>query len=127
MTGGKAHASPAMRRLARELGVSELATVPATGRKGRDEDLKQFVKGIVQSAQSSGGAGLGLLPDPVVDFAKFGDIETQPLPQLRNRGDNLSRNGARVPHITFFEDADITELEAFRKGKKRQQKKRVLN
>jgi len=121
VTGGKAHASPAMRRLARELGVSELATVPATGRKGciTEEDLKQFVKGIVQSAQSGGGAGLGLLPDPVVDFAKFGDIETQPLPRIKKiSGDNLARNWVRVPHITFFEDADITELEAFRKGKK---------
>ena len=121
VTGGKAHASPAMRRLARELGVSDLATVPATGRKGRitEEDLKQFVKGIVQSAQSGGGAGLGLLPDPVVDFAKFGDIESKPLPRIKKiSGDNLARNWVRVPHITFFEDADITELEAFRKGKK---------
>lgn len=121
VTGGKAHASPAIRRLARELGVSELATVPATGRKGRitEEDLKLFVKGIVQSAQNGGGAGLGLLPDPVVDFAKFGDIDTQPLPRIKKiSGDNLARNWVRVPHITFFEDADITELEAFRKGKK---------
>ena len=121
VTGGKAHASPAMRRLARELGVSDLTTVPATGRKGRitEEDLKQFVKGIVQSAQNGGGAGLGLLPDPVVDFAKFGDIDTQPLPRIKKiSGDNLARNWVRVPHITFFEDADITELEAFRKGKK---------
>ena len=119
--GGKAHASPAIRRLARELGVNQLDTVPATGRKGRitEEDLKQFVKGIVQGAQNDGGAGLGLLPDPVVDFAKFGDIESQPLPRIKKiSGNNLARNWVRVPHITFFEDADITELEAFRKGKK---------
>lgn len=118
-----AHASPAIRRLARELGV-DLAQVTATGRKGRvlENDIKKHVKAIMQgqgSTAGSSGAGLGLLPDPVVDFAKFGQVETKVLPRIKKiSGANLARNWIRVPHITFFEDADITDLEAFRKDKK---------
>ncbi len=119
---GDPHASPAIRRLARELGV-DLSQVVATGRKGRvlEADLKKHVKAIVQGAASgaNAGSGLGLLPDPVVDFAQFGEVETKPLPRIKKiSGANLARNWVKVPHISFFEDADITDLEAFRKAKK---------
>ncbi len=117
-----AHASPAIRRLARELGV-DLSQVTATGRKGRvlEDDVKKHVKAVMQGQGAAGtaGAGLGLLPDPVVDFAKFGEIETKTLPRIKKiSGANLARNWIKVPHITFFEDADITDLETFRKDKK---------
>lgn len=118
---GDVHAGPAVRRFARELGV-DLAKVTGSGRKGRiiTEDVQQFVKSVMQSqGGGAAGASLGLLPDPVVDFAKFGEIETQPLSRIKKiSGANLARNWVRVPHITFFEDADITEMEAFRKAKK---------
>ncbi len=123
-----AHATPAIRRFARELGV-ELSVVSASGRKGRitEEDVKKFVKGVMQSGAAATvalGAGLDLLPDPVVDFAKFGDIETKPLSRIKKiSGANLSRNWVRIPHVTFFEDADITDLEDFRGTKKAEAEK----
>lgn len=128
-----AHASPSVRRFARELGV-EIARVPGTGPKGRitQLDVQNFVKGVIaQTAQASalasgsvnaaapaGSADLGgmtLLPWPSVDFTKFGPIERQPLSRIKKiSGANLHRNWVRIPHVTNHEEADITELEAFR-------------
>ena len=122
---GKAHASPSVRLFARELGVN-LTKVPATGPKRRilKEDVTAFVKGVMQAgvvpgaAPSLGGAGLGgfdLLPWPKVDFEKFGAIEVQPLSRIKKiSGQNLARNWVMIPAVTYHEDADITDLEAFR-------------
>lgn len=116
----KTHASPSVRLFARELGV-DLAKVPATGPKGRilKEDVTAFVKGVMQSAPAAGapslGGGLDLLPWPKVDFEKFGPIETQPLSRIKKiSGQNLARNWVMIPAVTYHEDADITDLEAFR-------------
>ncbi len=112
------HAGPAVRQFARELGI-ELSQVKGTGQKGRitREDLAQFVKG--QMGGGSGGASLGLLADPVVDFAEFGTIRTEKMPRIKKiSGAALTRNAIRIPHITLFDDADITSLEAFRVSKK---------
>lgn len=122
----KAHAGPSVRKLARELGV-DLGRVQGTGHKNRvmAEDVKGFVKGVMQvtesgtklsSAAGSLGGGLDLLPWPKVDFSKFGEVEVKPLSKIqRISGQNLSRNWAMIPHVTFNDDADMTELEAFRK------------
>ena len=120
----KAHAGPSVRRLARELGV-DLGRVKGTGRKGRiiDADVKAFVKGVMQNpvaaapaAAAGSGVGLDLLPWPKVDFAKFGPIETKPLSRIQKiSGANLSRNWVMIPHVTFNDECDITELEDFRK------------
>ena len=116
------HASPSVRQFARELGV-DLAKVPATGPKGRilQQDVTAFIKGVMQSGTSSTapaanlGGGLDLLPWPKVDFAKFGDIEVKPLSRIKKiSGQNLARNWVMIPAVTYHEDADITELEAFR-------------
>jgi pyruvate dehydrogenase E2 component (dihydrolipoamide acetyltransferase) len=119
----KAHASPSVRKFARELGV-DLNRVPATGPKNRilQEDVQGFVKGVMSGSQtavttSSGadGAALGLLPWPKVDFAKFGAIESKPLSRIKKiSGANLHRNWVMIPHVTNCDEADITELEAFR-------------
>jgi pyruvate dehydrogenase E2 component (dihydrolipoamide acetyltransferase) len=118
----KAHASPSVRQFARELGV-DLSKVKGSGPKGRilKEDVQGFVKTALASvAQGSGagvsaGLGLGLLPWPQVDFAKFGAIEVQPLSRIKKiSGANLHRNWVMIPHVTNNDDADITELEAFR-------------
>ncbi|MGV0999501.1 MAG: dihydrolipoyllysine-residue acetyltransferase [Fluviibacter sp.] len=122
--GGSVHASPSIRAYARELGV-DLTQVKASGPKSRivREDITGFVKnamstGIVPgkaATASSGGNGLDLLPWPKVDFAKFGPIEVQPLSRIKKiSGQNLSRNWAMIPAVTYHEDADITDLEAFR-------------
>jgi pyruvate dehydrogenase E2 component (dihydrolipoamide acetyltransferase) len=118
--GKKAHASPSMRAYARELGV-DLARVKASGPKGRitREDINAFVKGALQApatAQAAtGGGGLDLLPWPKVDFTKFGDIERKPLSRIRKlSAANLARNWAMIPAVTYHEDADVTDLEAFR-------------
>jgi len=122
--GGKVHASPSVRAFARELGV-DLNKVNATGPKGRivKEDVTGFVKGVMSAppaaAPASGGASLGggldLLPWPKVDFAKFGEIEVKPLSRIKKiSGQNLSRNWVMIPAVTYHEDADITDLEAFR-------------
>lgn len=119
--GGKTHASPSVRAFARELGV-DLTKVAATGPKGRilKEDVTAFVKGALSgAAPAAGGAALGggldLLPWPKIDFSKFGEIETQPLSRIKKiSGQNLSRNWAMIPAVTYHEDADITDLEAFR-------------
>jgi pyruvate dehydrogenase E2 component (dihydrolipoamide acetyltransferase) len=120
----KAHASPSVRKFARELGV-DLNRVKGTGPKNRilQEDVQGFVKGVMSGASPSPlagegrgeGAGLGLLPWPKVDFAKFGAIETKPLSRIKKiSGANLHRNWVMIPHVTNHDEADITELEAFR-------------
>jgi pyruvate dehydrogenase E2 component (dihydrolipoamide acetyltransferase) len=122
--GFKPHASPSVRKFARELGV-DLARVRGSGPKGRvlQHDVQAFVKGIVTGAAPAPAAagaaaaatGLALLPWPQVDFAKFGPIETQPLSRIKKiSGANLARNWVMIPHVTNNEEADITELEAFR-------------
>ncbi len=119
----KAHASPSVRKFARELGV-DLNRVKGNGPKNRilQEDVQGFVKGVMSGSQPSGaasggtdGAALGLLPWPKVDFAKFGAIETKPLSRIKKiSGANLHRNWVMIPHVTNHDEADITELEAFR-------------
>lgn len=119
----KAHASPSIRKFARELGV-DLGRVKATGPKNRVmlEDVQAFVKGVMSAppaavAASGGdsGAALGLLPWPKVDFTKFGEIEAKPLSRIKKiSGANLHRNWVMIPHVTNHDECDITELEAFR-------------
>jgi pyruvate dehydrogenase E2 component (dihydrolipoamide acetyltransferase) len=115
---GVAHASPAIRRFARELGV-QVAQVKGSGEKGRvtKDDVQNFVKAALgQPRGAAGGNGLQVLAMPVVDFAKFGAIEARPLSRIRKlSGANLHRNWVTIPHITQFDEADITEMEAFRK------------
>ena len=116
--GLKAHASPAIRRFARELGV-QVGQVKGSGVKGRvtKEDVQLFVKAaLAQPRGVAGGNGLQVLAMPVVDFAKFGAIETRPLSRIKKMaGANLHRNWVTIPHVTQFDEADITEMEAFRK------------
>ncbi len=117
------HASPSVRKFARELGV-DVARVHGTGPKGRitQEDVRAFVKSVLSGAQAvsaapaaAGGGELNLLPWPKVDFAKFGPIDSKPLSRIKKiSGANLHRNWVMIPHVTNNEDADITELEAFR-------------
>ncbi|TBR08293.1 MAG: dihydrolipoyllysine-residue acetyltransferase [Rugosibacter sp.] len=122
--GTHAHASPSVRAFARTLGA-DVAKVSGTGVKGRitQADVEAFVKSVmtdagsaVASGQTSGGLnGLNLLPWPTVDFAKFGAIELRPLSRIKKiSGANLARNWAMIPHVTQFDEADITDLEAFR-------------
>ena len=116
----KAHAGPSTRKLARELGV-DLGSVKGSGAKGRitADDVKAFVKGALQKGVGSGaslGGGLDLLPWPKVDFSKFGEVEVKELSRIKKiSGQNLSRNWVVIPHVTVNEDADLTDLEAFRK------------
>ena len=119
---GHAHASPSVRLFARELGV-DLSKVTARGPKGRilREDISAFVKGTLQAApppaatSASLGGNLDLLPWPKIDFEKFGPIERQPLSRIKKiSGQNLARNWVMIPAVTYHEDADITDLEAFR-------------
>jgi len=118
-TGAIAHASPGVRRFARELGVP-LAQVTGSGPKNRilKEDIHSFVKQTFAggvSARGGGLADLGLPPWPKVDFAKFGPIETQPRTRIQKiSAPGLARNWVMIPHVTQFDEADITELEAFR-------------
>nr|WP_207168537.1 dihydrolipoyllysine-residue acetyltransferase [Thiocystis violacea] len=121
--GRKAHASPAVRRFARELGV-DLARVKGSGPKGRalKEDVQTFVKQALAQGQASdtGAPSAFQLPAaPDVDFARFGAIETRELPRIRKiSGRHLHRCWVGIPHVTQFDDADITELEAFRQQQK---------
>jgi pyruvate dehydrogenase E2 component (dihydrolipoamide acetyltransferase) len=113
-----AHASPSVRKFARELGV-DLAKVNGTGPNGRitHEDVQAFVKGVMTRGvpATASGAGLDLLPWPKVDFAKFGPVEVKPLSRIKKiSGANLHRNWVMIPHVTNHDDADITELEQFR-------------
>ncbi|MEZ9303099.1 pyruvate dehydrogenase complex dihydrolipoyllysine-residue acetyltransferase [Vibrio breoganii] len=119
-----AHASPVVRRLAREFGVN-LSKVKGTGRKNRilKDDVQNFVKDALKRLESGAGASgkgdgsaLGLLPWPKVDFSKFGDTEVQKLSKIKKiSGANLHRNWVMIPHVTQWDNADITELEKFRK------------
>jgi pyruvate dehydrogenase E2 component (dihydrolipoamide acetyltransferase) len=122
-TGAKPHASPSVRKFARELGV-DLALVRGSGPKGRitTDDVRGFVKGVMAGGArpaaapaAAAGAGLGVLAWPQVDFAKFGPIERIEMSRIKKlSGPNLHRNWVMIPHVTNHEDADITELEAFR-------------
>ncbi|MDN8068836.1 dihydrolipoyllysine-residue acetyltransferase (plasmid) [Burkholderia vietnamiensis] len=118
------HASPSVRKFARELGV-DVARVPGTGPKGRitKDDITGFVKGVMSgqraapgaAAAPAGGGELNLLPWPKVDFAKFGPFEAKPLSRIKKiSGANLHRNWVMIPHVTNNDEADITELEALR-------------
>ncbi|MCK8131040.1 pyruvate dehydrogenase complex dihydrolipoyllysine-residue acetyltransferase [Pseudoalteromonas sp. 2CM28B] len=121
-----AHASPVVRRLAREFGIN-LANVKGSGRKNRvvKEDVQNYVKNLVKQVESgqlpagkgnAGGGELGLIPWPKVDFAKFGEIEEKKLSRIQKlSGKNLHRNWVQIPHVTQFDEADITSLEVFRK------------
>jgi len=128
-----AHASPGVRRFARELGV-DLGQVKGSGPKGRilKEDVQSFVKGVIAGGAAAGapaaggGAGLALgLPAwPVVDFSKFGPVETQPLSRIKKiSGPFLHRNWIHIPHITQQDEADVTELEEFRKSMSKEAEK----
>jgi pyruvate dehydrogenase E2 component (dihydrolipoamide acetyltransferase) len=121
-TGKLSHASPSIRKFARELGVN-LSLVQGTGPKNRilQGDVQAFVKGELAKPRSENmGAGLGALatlPMPVVDFSQFGEIETKPLSRIKKiSGANLHRNWVTAPHVTQFDEADITDLEDFRKS-----------
>lgn len=118
----KPHASPSVRRYARELGV-DIGKVAPSGKHGRilHDDVQRYVKDTMTRLEAvgqvsvSGGGGLDLLPWPKVDFAKFGEIEVKPLSRIKKiSGQNLGRNWVLIPHVTNFDEADITELEAFR-------------
>ena len=124
--GQKPHASPSIRKFARELGV-DLARLAGTGPKGRitHEDVQNYVKSILaggatpgQAAAAKGsGVGLDLLPWPSLDFSKFGATELLPLSRIKKiSGPNLHRNWVMIPHVTQFDEADVTELEEFRKS-----------
>jgi pyruvate dehydrogenase E2 component (dihydrolipoamide acetyltransferase) len=134
---GKVHASPSVRRLAREFGV-DLTQVQGSGRKNRvqKEDVQSFVKYELSrpkmnpgSSAGSGntGGGLQVLAQPKVDFAKFGEIEEVPLTRIQKlSGPNLHRNWVTIPHVTQFDEADITDLESFRKEQNAIAEKRKL-
>jgi pyruvate dehydrogenase E2 component (dihydrolipoamide acetyltransferase) len=118
------HASPSIRKFARELGV-DLGRVQGSGTKGRivREDVQVFVKGVLTgrpapaAAPEGKGGGLDVLPWPEVDFAKFGPVELKPRSRIKKlSAANLHRNWVMIPHVTQFDEADITELEAFRKS-----------
>ena len=132
-SGTPSHASPSVRAFARSLGV-DVAKVTGHGPKGRilQEDVQAFVKGVmttgaVSPASTSGGSpggGLDLLPWPKVDFAKFGPVEVKPLSRIKKiSGANLHRNWVMMPHVTQFDEADITDLEAFRVAMNRENEK----
>lgn len=132
-----AHASPVVRRLAREFGIN-LANVKGSGRKNRvvKEDVQNYVKNLVKQVESgqlsagngnAGGGELGLIPWPKVDFAKFGEIEEKKLSRIQKlSGKNLHRNWVQIPHVTQFDEADITSLEEFRKEQNALSEKKKL-
>jgi len=121
-SAAQTHASPSVRRLARELEI-DLSQIPASGPKGRitKDDLRSFLSGPAPAPAaapaSTDGAGLGLAPWPRVDFAKFGPVERRPLTRIQKiSGPALHRNWVMIPHVTHQDEADITDLEAFRKS-----------
>jgi len=129
-TGKLSHASPSIRKFARELGVN-LALVQGTGAKNRilQSDVQSYVKGELAKPRTENmGAGvssLAALPMPVIDFSQFGTIETKPLSRIKKlSGANLHRNWVTAPHVTQFDDADITDLEDFRKSMQADAEKR---
>lgn len=118
--GSEVYAGPAVRKLARQLGV-ELGKVSGTGPRSRitKDDLKDFVKSVMQSGGASAAGGAGIPPIPAVDFAKFGEIEIKPMNKIQKlTAANMVRNWLNVPHVTQFDDVDISDLEDFRKGMK---------
>lgn len=125
----KAHAGPAVRHMARELGVN-LNKVKGSGRKGRilKEDLQSFVKEVMAEGADIGTpltGGMGIPEIPAIDFSQFGEIETRPLSRIKKlSGVHLQRSWLNIPHVTQFDEADITELEAFRKDLMDEAKKR---
>jgi pyruvate dehydrogenase E2 component (dihydrolipoamide acetyltransferase) len=116
-SGKPAHASPSVRRFARELGAN-LGQIKGSGPRGRilKEDVQNWIK--AELAKPTGEAiGLGFPPAPIIDFAKFGEVERQPLSRIKKlSGTNLHRNWVSAPHVTQFDEADITDLEDFRKS-----------
>ena len=123
---GDVYAGPAVRKLARQLGV-DMGKVSGTGPRGRllKDDVRNYVKPIVVAAQSGGSVGSGIPRVPAVDFAKFGEIETVKMSKVKKiTADNMTRNWLNVPHVTQWDDADITDLEAFRNGLKAEAEKR---
>ncbi len=128
-SNAKAHASPSIRKFARELGV-DLGIVAGSGPKGRitQEDVQNYVKGVIAAgpvsapaaaapSTSRGGAGLDLLPWPSLDFSKFGTTSLLPLSRIKKiSGPNLHRNWVMIPHVTQYDEADVTELEELRKS-----------
>lgn len=126
-----AHATPSVRRLAREFGIN-LAKIQPTGPKHRvlREDIQNYVKNAVKQVENGGSSGAfpGLLPWPKVDFSKFGEIESLPLTKIQKvSGANLHRNWVMIPHVTEFDETDITELEAFRKQQNAEAEKKKLD
>ncbi|KQN75597.1 dihydrolipoamide acetyltransferase [Duganella sp. Leaf61] len=124
-TGKLAHASPSIRKFARELGV-DLGKVPGSGPKGRitQIDVQNYVKGVIAgsiaapagaASSNAGGGNFNVLPWPSLDFSKFGPTELLPLSRIKKiSGPNLHRNWVQIPHVTQFDEADVTDLEAFR-------------
>ncbi|MCW2255483.1 pyruvate dehydrogenase E2 component (dihydrolipoamide acetyltransferase) [Providencia alcalifaciens] len=124
------HATPVIRRLAREFGVN-LAKVKGTGRKGRilREDVQSYVKDAIKRAEAPAAAGglPGMLPWPKVDYSKFGEVEEVELGRIQKiSGANLSRNWVMIPHVTLMEDVDTTEVEEFRKQQNKEAEKKQL-
>ncbi len=130
-SGKASHASPSVRKFARELGVN-LALVQGSGPKNRimQSDVQAFVKGELakprtENMGAGAGAALSALPMPVIDFSQFGEIETKPLSRIKKlSGANLHRNWVTAPHVTQFDEADITDLEDFRKSMQAEAEKR---
>ncbi|WP_218354074.1 dihydrolipoyllysine-residue acetyltransferase [Alteromonas lipotrueiana] len=132
---GKVHASPSVRRLAREFGVN-LSEVSGSGRKDRilKEDVQSYVKYELSRPKATAGSvgkgeggGLQVIPQPKVDFSKFGEVEEVPLTRIQKlSGPNLHRNWVTIPHVTQFEEADITDVETFRKEQNQVAEKRKL-
>ena len=126
-TGNKPHASPAVRRFARELGAN-VEKIKGTGPKGRilKDDVQAYIKSRLQ-APETGSFGLNLIDAPEIDFSQFGPIESSPLSKIRRlTGANLHRNWVSIPHVTVNEDADITDLEAFRVSLKSEAEKQKI-
>src|SRR5690606_6556614 len=127
-SGKLAHASPSVRKFARELGV-DLALVQGSGRKNRilQSDVQAFVKNELAKPRSESMAGFGSpsLQMPVIDFSQYGKIENKPLSRIKKlSGANLHRNWVTAPHVTQFDEADITDLEDFRKSMQSEAEKR---
>jgi pyruvate dehydrogenase E2 component (dihydrolipoamide acetyltransferase) len=123
--GPRSHASPSVRHYARELGV-DIARVKGTGPKNRilKEDVQNYVKAVMTGARPAAAGGLDLLPWPKVDYAKYGSIETKPLARIKKiSGANLARNWVMIPHVTQFDEADVTELEKHRVALNKQNEK----
>jgi pyruvate dehydrogenase E2 component (dihydrolipoamide acetyltransferase) len=118
-TGKPAHASPSVRRFARELGA-DLGLIKGSGPRGRilKEDVQAWIKGELAKPRAEAmGVGFGVAPAPAIDFTQFGEIDTQPLSRIKKlSGANLHRNWVTAPHVTQFDEADITDLEDFRKS-----------